>query len=289
MWSKDLFSSISTTMWLTEDRPVPLLIPAPFRMDSQNGNLTFPPLRTYRVTAAMARGSDSGGRQRKQIRHEAMRRRVISGASVAGATRISCSGTYSTCRLANRAILGRDDHPRRTWSVGSGGAMDSRSEAEFAEFMHGRWPALVRLGYGLTGDERLAEDLARAALAKAYASWPRVLRAGDPDVYLRRIILNASLGKVRRRRVRERRPGDESEPETAQLARVDDDRPALVTALMRLPVGQRSVVLLRYWMDMTEAQVAAVLGCSVGSVRSQASRALASLRVGEDVAEEVRL
>lgn len=62
MWSKDLFSSISTTMWLTEDRPVPLLIPAPFRMASQNGNLTFPPLRTYRVTAGMARDSDSGGR-----------------------------------------------------------------------------------------------------------------------------------------------------------------------------------------------------------------------------------
>jgi RNA polymerase sigma factor (sigma-70 family) len=58
---------------------------------------------------------------------------------------------------------------------------------------------------------------------------------------------------------------------------------------MRLPASQRSVVLLRYWMDMTEAQVAAVLGCSVGSVRSLASRALANLRVGEDVAEEVLL
>ncbi len=167
--------------------------------------------------------------------------------------------------------------------------MDSRTEAEFAEFMRGRWSALVRLGYGLTGDERLAEDLARAALAKAYASWPRVLRADDPDVYLRRIILNASLGKVRRRRVRERRTGDGSKPGTAQAAQVDHDRPALVTALMRLPASQRSVVLLRYWMDMTEAQVAAVLGCSVGSVRSQASRALANLRVGEDAAEEVLL
>jgi RNA polymerase sigma-70 factor (sigma-E family) len=167
--------------------------------------------------------------------------------------------------------------------------MDSRTEAEFAEFMRGRWSALVRLGYGLTGDERLAQDLARVTLAKAYASWPRVLRVGDPDVYLRRILLNASLGKVRRRRLRERRPGSEPEPEAAQAARVDDDRPALVTALMRLPAGQRSVVLLRYWMDMTEAQVAAVLGCSVGSVRTQASRALASLRVGEDAAEEVSL
>jgi RNA polymerase sigma-70 factor (sigma-E family) len=167
--------------------------------------------------------------------------------------------------------------------------MDSRTEAEFAEFMRGRWSALVRLGYGLTGDERLAEDLARAALARAYASWPRVLRAGDPDVYLRRIVLNASLGKVSGRRVRKRRTGSEPEPETAPAARVDDDRPALVKALMRLPAGQRSVVLLRYWMDMTEAQVAAVLGCSVGNVRSQASRALASLRVGEDAAEEVSL
>jgi RNA polymerase sigma-70 factor (sigma-E family) len=167
--------------------------------------------------------------------------------------------------------------------------MDSRTEAEFAEFMRGRWSALVRLGYGLTGDERIAEDLARAAMAKAYASWPRVLRAGDPDVYLRRMLLNASLGKVRRRWVRERRPGGEPEPEAAQAARVDDDRPALVTALMRLPASQRSVVLLRYWMDMTEAQVAAVLGCSVASVRSQASRALASLQVGEDAAEEVSL
>ncbi len=167
--------------------------------------------------------------------------------------------------------------------------MDSRTEAEFAEFVRGRWSALVRLGYGLTGDQKLAEDLARAALAKAYASWPRVLRAGDPDVYVRRIILNASLGKNLRRRVRERGPGDEPEPGTDPGTRAEDDRPALVTALLRLPVGQRSVVLLRYWMDMTEAQVAAVLGCSVGSVRTQASRALANLRVGEDVAEEVWL
>ena len=102
--------------------------------------------------------------------------------------------------------------------------MDSRTEAEFAGFMRGRWSALVRLGYGLTGDQHLAEDLARAALAKAYASWPRVLRSGDPDVYVRRIILNASLGKVRRRRVRERRPTSLSrsrlrEPRPTAIAR----------------------------------------------------------------------
>jgi RNA polymerase sigma-70 factor (sigma-E family) len=150
--------------------------------------------------------------------------------------------------------------------------MDSRTEAAFTEFVRGRWSTLVRLGYGLTGDQRRAENLARAALAKAYASWPRVIRDGGPDVYVRRSILTASHGRFRRRRART--------PE-------QDDRPALLTALLRLPSGQRSVVLLRYWMDMTEAEVAEALGCSVGSVKSQASRALAKLRVSEDLAEEI--
>jgi RNA polymerase sigma-70 factor (sigma-E family) len=152
--------------------------------------------------------------------------------------------------------------------------MDSRTEAAFTEFVRGRWSTLVRLGYGLTGDQRLAENLARAALAKAYASWPRVIRAGGPDVYVRRTILNASHGRFRRRRAR---------------APEKDDRPALMTELLRLPAGQRSVVLLRYWMDMTEAEVAEALGCSVGNVRSQASRALAKLRISEGLVEEILL
>jgi RNA polymerase sigma-70 factor (sigma-E family) len=167
--------------------------------------------------------------------------------------------------------------------------MDSRTEAAFAEFMRGRWLGLVRLGYGLTGDLRAAEGLARSALAKAYASWPRVLRAGDPNVYVCRVMLNASLGRFGRRRAREPGPGAAPGPGTAQETPGGDDRPALVTALLRLPVGQRSVVLLRYWMDMTEAEVAAALGCSVGSVKSQASRALATLRASENVAEEMLL
>jgi RNA polymerase sigma-70 factor (sigma-E family) len=153
--------------------------------------------------------------------------------------------------------------------------MDSRTEAAFTEFVRGRWSALVRLGYGLTGDQRLAENLAQSALAKAYASWPRVIRAGGPDVYVRRIMLNASHGRFRRRRARA--------PQTSG----QDDRPALMTALQRLPAGQRSVVLLRYWMDMTEAEVAEALGCSVGRVKSQASRAMAKLRVSEALAEEI--
>jgi len=162
--------------------------------------------------------------------------------------------------------------------------MDPRAEAEFTEFMNGRWSALVRLGYGLTGDQGLAEDLAQTALARAYASWPRVRRAGDPDAYVRRIMLNANHSRFRKRRVREELTG--RPPETgAPEAGTPDDRPALMAALMRLPAGQRAAVVLRYWMDMTETEAAATLGCSVGNVKSQAARALAKLRVSEDLAE----
>ncbi len=77
--------------------------------------------------------------------------------------------------------------------------MDPGAEAEFTEFMHGRWSRLVRLGYGLTGDLGLAEDLAQTALAKAFASWPRVRRAGDPDAYVRRIMVNANSSRFRKR------------------------------------------------------------------------------------------
>lgn len=69
--------------------------------------------------------------------------------------------------------------------------MDARAAAEFSEFAHGRWAGLVRLGYGLTGDRGLAEDLAQTALASAHASWSRLRKADDPDAYLRKILLNA--------------------------------------------------------------------------------------------------
>ncbi len=66
--------------------------------------------------------------------------------------------------------------------------MDERSAEEFREYMHGRWPSMVRLAYGLTGDQGHAEDVAAAAFARAYASWPRVTRSGNPDAYVRQIV-----------------------------------------------------------------------------------------------------
>jgi RNA polymerase sigma-70 factor (sigma-E family) len=157
--------------------------------------------------------------------------------------------------------------------------MDAADDAEFSDFMHGRWAQLVRLGYGLTGDVQIAEDLAQTAFARAYASWPRVRRAADPDAYVRKIVVNANLNRYRKRRVTEDLTA--AVPEVAQSgdpAGRHEDRAALVAALLQLPHGQRAAVVLRYWLDMTEAEVAAVMGCSTGNVKSQASRALAKLR-----------
>jgi RNA polymerase sigma-70 factor (sigma-E family) len=165
--------------------------------------------------------------------------------------------------------------------------MDRAAESEFSEFMHNRWLQLLRLAYVLTGDGGLAEDLAQTALARAYASWPQIRRAGDPDAYVRRVLVNANRSRFRKRRVAEQLTGTVPEPAPVDATGGCDDRVTLMAALMRLPVGQRSVVVLRFWLDMTEPQVAQALGCSVGNVKSQATRGLAALRACTDLAEEM--
>ena len=165
--------------------------------------------------------------------------------------------------------------------------MDGAAAAEFSEFAHNRWPGLVRLAYGITGDRGLAEDLAQTALANAFASWKRVSRADDPDAYLRRIVVNAHRGSFRRRRVSEHltaEPPDTCAPQS-DPARMHGDRASIIAALAALPRRQREVLVLRFWLDLTEVQVAASLGCSVGTVKSQTSRALAKLRSSAELAD----
>ena len=167
-------------------------------------------------------------------------------------------------------------------------------DEEFRDFMRGRWPAMLRLAYGLTGDRGHAEDVAQAAFARAYASWGRVRRTGDPDAYVRRILINENRRRFRKHRVAEDLAGVLPEPAAApaqDAAGEWDDRAALLAALRALPPRQRAVVVLRYWMDMSEAETAAALNCSTGNVKSQASRALAALRgnlLGNVVEEELR-
>lgn len=161
--------------------------------------------------------------------------------------------------------------------------MNGQDREQFREFMVTRWPGLVRLGYVLTGDRGLAEDLAQTALAGACRAWWRVKRADDPDAYVRRILINASNRQFRRRRPAEEAlpvpEGSVPEGSLADPAAEADQRSDLMAALRELAPRQRAVIVLRYWADLNDAQVAALLGCSEGTVRSQAWRALAKLRV----------
>ena len=148
---------------------------------------------------------------------------------------------------------------------------------DFSAFALSRWPGLVRLAFGLTGDRWAAEDIAQVTLARAYVAWRRVRRADDPDAYLRRILINASNRRFRRRRVAEQ-PGDLPETAVEGPADLVGERAVQLAALRQLPARQRAVVVLRYWEDLSDAQIAAALACSPGTVRSQLSRALAKLR-----------
>jgi len=147
----------------------------------------------------------------------------------------------------------------------------------FEEFVAGRGQALQRFGYALTGDWALAEDLLQTSLAKAYLRWSRVQR-DNPEAYVRKIMLNTWASWWRRRwrgEVPSAQLPDVAGPDSFAAV---DRRHALRAALAKLPDSQRAVVVLRYHQDMSEAQVAELLGISVGTVKSQAARALARLR-----------
>ncbi|WP_282699513.1 SigE family RNA polymerase sigma factor [Streptomyces sp. CC219B] len=157
--------------------------------------------------------------------------------------------------------------------------MQAEQEDRFQEFVRARWSHLVRTAYLLTGDAHHAEDLTQTALAKAYRSWRRVSRSDNPEAYVRRMLVSCNSDRFRKRRVREALtaapPERAGRDETYAWA---DERSALLPALAELPPRQRAVVVMRYWEDLSEAEVAEVLGCSAGTVKSQASKGLAKLR-----------
>ncbi|MFE5325525.1 SigE family RNA polymerase sigma factor [Embleya sp. NPDC056575] len=143
---------------------------------------------------------------------------------------------------------------------------------------------MVRTAVLLTGDVGDAEDLTQTVLAKVYASWCRVNRADNPDAYLRRMLVNTFVSRNRRRRVAQflsLRTIEAPVPDQTERAVT---RSVLITALSRLPAGRRTAVVLRYWEDLSESEAAAAMGCSVGTVRSQAYRGLAQLRADPDAA-----
>ena len=148
----------------------------------------------------------------------------------------------------------------------------------FAEFVRGRWGRLVRLGYSLTLDLGRAEDLVQESLAKLWAVWPRV-RDGSPEAYVRRTIVNGAISASRRRWRTEDPRWDLPElPELQVDADSVDERDWIRRELATLTVLQRAVVVLRYAEDLSEKQVADLLGISAGSVKTHAFRGLARLR-----------
>jgi RNA polymerase sigma-70 factor (sigma-E family) len=150
---------------------------------------------------------------------------------------------------------------------------------DFASFYVLAWPRLLRTTYAVTGDRQLAEDALQTAFAKAYSSWPRVARMAEPMAYVRRIAVNAALAQGRKAfRRREATVGEL--PDSATSPGQDQwlGQDEVWTAVRDLPPRQRAVVVLRYYEDLTEQQIADVLGCRPGTVKSQAAAALATLR-----------
>ncbi|QNP63480.1 SigE family RNA polymerase sigma factor [Streptomyces genisteinicus] len=151
---------------------------------------------------------------------------------------------------------------------------------EFAEFAAAAWPRLVRTATLLTGDFHEAEDLVQTTLAKVWSHFRRIPR-DEIDLYVRRALINNNISRTRRRRVVHLLMP--FLPESAHRVQPDhsdtaERRAVVLGALRALPARQRAVVVLRYWEDMGEHDIARVLNCSVGTVKTHARRALRTLR-----------
>jgi RNA polymerase sigma-70 factor (sigma-E family) len=151
-------------------------------------------------------------------------------------------------------------------------------EEEFREFVAARSPALLRTAYLLVGDWGTAEDLLQTALTKTYLAWKRLGRIEAVEPYTRRVLVNTATSWWRRRWHGER--PTEVLPERAAPDQIEEqlERDALWKHLRALPARQRAVLVLRYYEDLTEAQTAAMLNISTGTVKSQTFRALNTLR-----------
>jgi RNA polymerase sigma-70 factor (sigma-E family) len=156
--------------------------------------------------------------------------------------------------------------------------VDERARQDFSEFVTARSARLTRLAYVLTGDQHAAEDLLQNSLVKAAAHWGRIHTA--PEAYVRRIMYRERASWLRRRaRRRETVMAQVPEPATGDGAAGVEARLALRAALLALPPRRRAVLVLRYLEDLPDSQVAEILGCSVGTVRSQNHKAVAQLRL----------
>lgn len=167
--------------------------------------------------------------------------------------------------------------------------MPEGGSPDFDEWVQSRGAALLRFAYLITRDHARAEDAVQDALVAAYPRWSKILRGGDPEAYLRRCVINADISRWRKFFRRETPVG-----EPAAFDDVTDDhatpyaeQDAVWRLCAALPTKQRAAVVLRYYEDLPDTDIAEILGCSTSTVRSQIHRALASLRTTLSAPEEV--
>jgi RNA polymerase sigma-70 factor (sigma-E family) len=157
--------------------------------------------------------------------------------------------------------------------------MRPADDADFSAFVAASARRLLRGAYLITGNLTEAEDLLQSALERAYRRWPSIRQKDVPEAYVRKIIVTAAIDAGRRRKFTSALLDEEQLPglPDAAVERLPA-RAALLSCVRELPPGQRAVLVLRYFDDLTEAETARALGCSVGTVKSQHARAMARLR-----------
>ena len=152
------------------------------------------------------------------------------------------------------------------------------TDRDFAEFVGARWASLYRLAYLLAASPTGAEDLLQTTLEKAYVNWPRISGMEFPEAYVRRMLANTLVSSRRRAWIGEQ-PWEELPEAAGASAEVPVlDRSLIWPLVCALPDRQRAVIVLRYYEDLSETQIADALGCAAGTVKSQSSAAIGALR-----------
>ncbi|WP_449062264.1 SigE family RNA polymerase sigma factor [Planomonospora algeriensis] len=162
-------------------------------------------------------------------------------------------------------------------------AVTGETHDEFREYVVARGPALLRAARQVTGNPNDAEDLLQAALAKTYMAWDRIEDRAALDGYVRRAMVNINISWWRRRKLEEYPSEEVPEPVATGVQRHLPER--VEQALDGLPARMRAAIVLRYYEDMTEPEIAKALGVSVGTVKSTVSRGMAKLRCALEVQE----
>ncbi len=218
---------------------------------------------------------------------------VVAGARGNGATpRSRHAGTQGQGDTAPRVAAGAQvkravavHNPQQGPQQGPQREPPAAGDPAFHEYVTSRSGSLLRMAYLLTRNRADAEDLVQAALAKTFQAWDRIEDRGAVDGYVRRAMVNTHISWWRRRRVEEYPTDEIPDQPVIDHAGESEVQDALRRAIERLPQRMRAAVVLRYYEDMSEAEIANVLGVSLGTVKSTVSRAVAKLRIDADLLE----